>query len=259
METMTEHITSSEGAKLLRVSRQMFFYYVKKGRIRKIASEKRGGTLYNRDDIMRLRAELGRDDEPASIVVDWVKTTDLPNTLALDILVYDEPIIGDFNLYFSWLRKNPRITLAAFDGDKRTVVLAYINLLPLPEAAILAILKGERDEKSITAEEIKDFNREGEYILLAESAVTRPGHPEYLGTVLRELTDYWCQQWPQRKLAKIYAQAASDEGLYLIQKMFFAPMLGYPEDAYVLDLGRKNPSRFVREYQACIAARGRRA
>jgi uncharacterized short protein YbdD (DUF466 family) len=47
----------------------------------------------------------------------------------------------------------------------------------------------------------------------------------------------------------------SDEGLYLVQKLFFAPLFGFSDNAYVLDMQRKNPSRFVRNYQECIAAK----
>jgi hypothetical protein len=257
MRIEPEYITSREGERLLNTTRQMFFYYVQTGKIRKIPGETPRKTLYNREDILRLRAESKDESKSNGAIVDWVKITDLPNTLALDILVYDEPVIGDFTLYLSWLRKNPHITLAAFEAEHRDKVLSYINMLPLPESVIVSILKGERDEKTITAKEIENFSRDGDYFLLAESAVTRPGHPEYLGEVMHKFTEYWCNLGPQKKLKRIYAQAATDEGLFLIQKLFFAPLYNFPDDAYVLDLERKNPSRTIRQYQKCIASKGK--
>jgi hypothetical protein len=255
MPDSKDWITSREAEQELRISRQMFFYYVNKGRIRKQPTEKRGATLYNRGDILRLKAHIHTQEDIDHVFIDWVTPNDLPNTLALDILVYQEPVIGDYKLYLSWLKRNPHITLAAFNADDREEVLSYINVLPLAEDVIMSIMRGERDEHSITPEEIDDGSREGDYFLLAESAVTKPGEVKFINELLRELSDYWCDLWPKRKLRKIYAQTYSDSGLFLVQKMFFAPMYGYPEDAYVLDLTRKNPSRFVQGFQDCINAK----
>ena len=54
-----------------------------------------------------------------------------------------------------------------------------------------------------------------------------------------------------RRICRIYAQAVSEAGLYFVQKLFFAPLYEFPEDAFVLDVQRRNPSKFVHHFQAC--------
>jgi hypothetical protein len=249
-----EYITSSEGEKLLGVSRQRFFYYVSQGKIRREAGPSPRKSLYNKEDIIRLKATIGEAELLPELLIDWVQPMDLPKTMALDLVVYQEDLIGDFKLYFSWLKRNPNITLAAFSADRSTVY-GYLNLLPLKEQTIHHILKGERDETSISSEEIQIYQSGGEYTLLAESIVSHPDYPEVIGLILNRVASYWCEQWPQRKVTRIYAQTVSDEGLFLVQKLFFAPLFGFPDNAYMLDMQRKNPSRFVRSYQECIAAK----
>jgi hypothetical protein len=249
-----EYITSNEGEKLLGVSRQRFFYYVNQGKIRRQPGPSPRKSLYYKEDIVRLKASVGEPERLPELLVDWVQPVDLPKTMALDLVVYQEDMVGDFKLYFSWLKRNPHITLAAFDAT-RSIVYAYLNLLPLSEPTIHAILKSERGETSITSDEIQVYQDGGEYTLLAESIVSHPDYPEAIGIILNKVASYWCEQWPKRKVMRIYAQTVSDEGLYLVQKLFFAPLFGFPDNAYVLDMQRKNPSRFVRNYQECIAAK----
>src|SRR2546421_10467852 len=100
-----------------------------------------------------------------------------------------------------------------------TPFLAYISLVPLPEQIILSILKGERPELSISADEVETYERKGGYTLLAESVVVDPDHPEQLNTVLREVLAFWCKQYPDRYIEKIYADAATEHGDLLARKV----------------------------------------
>ena len=254
---IVEYITSNEAEKLLGVSRQRFFYYVNQGRISKKPGLTPRKTVYSKADILLLKGEISDGDRiETDIIVDWVQPSDLPKTLALDLVVYHEDMIGDFKLYLSWLKRNPNITLGAFDKSK-SIILAYLNLLPLDEEVILSILRGERDETNITSNEIKTYEGEGEFTLLAESIVAHPDHPEAIGSIMNSVSTYWCEQWPTRKVRRIYAQTVSDQGLFLVQRLFFAPLLDYPDNAYVLDMQRKNFSKVVRKYQECIEEKKR--
>ncbi len=134
----------------------------------------------------------------------------------------------------------------------RTGVLAYISLVPLPEQIILSILKGERPELSISADEVETYERKGGYTLLAESVVVDPDHPEQLNTVLREVLSYWCKQHPQRYIEKIYADAATEHGDMLARKLYFSPLYNVSDTAYVLDLRRPGISKVVRNFQECL-------
>ncbi len=148
--------------------------------------------------------------------------------------------------------RNPHVALAVYGSPTRERILAYISLLPLPESTIFAVLRGERHETKIHTEEVETYERQGGYTLLAESVVVDPDHSEQLNTLLTHLTDYWCEQYPDRYITKIYAQAESKRGDILIQKLFFAPREDLAPDAYMLNLARPGASRFVRRFQECM-------
>lgn len=249
-----EYVKASEGAKLLRMNPKRFFYYVRTREIRTKEGEGERKTLYNYEDIMRVRRELGIEQVPLT-VIDWVGPSDVPATVALDFIVYQEAIIADVNHYLSWVKKNPYISLAAFEANERKTVLAYIALLPLPENIILDVLRGKRSEMDIQSEELLAFEQPGGYDLLVESAVAHPDHPEQLSKVMKALVDFWCQQYPERYINKIYAQAVSEMGDILIQKLYFAARYDIAETAFMLDLKRPGASRLIRGFQNCLKSR----
>jgi len=251
----TQFVPSNEGERLLGVKRNLFFYYVKSGQIRvKPGTEEQERQLYSYEDILKVREKRNKKKKKPEVSIDWMRIPDMPNTLKLDFLVFEEASvhIGDINLYISWLKRNPYLTLTAFDANDRSKVLAYISLLPLPEKVILEVLRHERTETDIRPEEIETYEREGGYTLLAEGAVAHPDHAEQLSAVLRRFVTYWCDQYPQRYIEKIYAQAATEKGDVLIQKLYFAPLYDLADDAYLLDLRRKGASKIIKYYQACI-------
>ncbi|MBA3825608.1 MAG: hypothetical protein H0X24_17140 [Ktedonobacterales bacterium] len=254
MATNSDFVTSKEGELLLRVKRQMFFYYVKKGRIRKQESEKRGGTLYNRADILQLRNELQREEEPTAVNVDWMAISDLPAILALDIELYgeDEPL-ADISLYQAWWKKNPRTTIVAFEPSNRGRILAQCCLLPLTMETLDRVLSGNLNEAEISAAELESYQRKGKFNLLVESVIARPNHREALGPVLQGFANFWYEQWPERQIERIYGRAVSKEGEYLIRKLYFSPLYQYGEKAFVLDPKFNNPSRFIKSWKEKIA------
>ena len=148
-------------------------------------------------------------------------------------------------------RKNPNITLLAFEANNRGNVLAYLSLVPLPENIILSILKGEREETSISADEIETYERKGGYTLLAESAVTHPDHPEQLNHVLREALRYWCDQYPDRYIEKIYAQAATIAEISLSEDCFFLPCTIF-QKCLCARLEKPGIAKPVKIFQECI-------
>src|SRR6266704_4044702 len=214
--------------------------------------------MYVKEDVDKLAKEMrpfkkrGQASKELVTAVDWQKISDLPAILKLDLKVYQEQIVGDIALYISWERKNPKITLLSFESENRENVLAYISLVPLPEQIILSILKGERPELSISADEVETYERKGGYTLLAESVVVDPDHPEQLNTVLREVLSYWCREYPERHIEKIYADAATEHGDMLARKLYFSPLYHVSDTAYVLDLRRPGISKMVRNFQECL-------
>jgi hypothetical protein len=235
-----------------------FYRLVETGQIRKLIPPGKKQGMYPRSDIERLLSQspqyiqtLAEKKEP-EICVDWMTPKDLPFLLAFDTDAFEEEMIGSIPLYYSWWKKNPYTCLMAFEEGNRNKILAQVTMLPLDEDVIFSVLKGERKELSITADEIKSYDQGGEYTLLAENIITQPGHPEYVRPVLHQLTEFWCQEWPRIKVKKVFAETVSQGGLYLVQKMYFGPLYDIGEKAFVLDLRYKNPSRFIRSFQECI-------
>jgi hypothetical protein len=252
MEPTDRYVPSREGEKILGVKRNLFFYYVDSGQIRKLARQGEPD-LYNYTDILKVKEKRSnRRKKQLTTEVDWQKISDLPAILKLDFQVYHNELVGDINLYIAWERKNPKITLLSFEKGNRDNVLAYISLVPLPEEIILSILKGERAELSISPDEVETYDRKGGFTLLAESAVTHPDHPEQLNNVMRGILEFWCEQYPDRYIDKIYAQSATDAGDILIRKLYFSPLYHISDTAYVLDLRKRGVSKIVKRFQECI-------
>lgn len=255
-KTPPQYVSSREGAKILGVDTGRFFYYVQSGQIAKEPESKRRNARYNVADILRVKEKLlhkQRSKKTIHSFVDWIGVHDVLTSLQLDYRVYgSEVFLADLSYYAERVVRNPHVALAVYDSPKRERILAYISLLPLPESVIFEVLRGERHETGIRTEEVETYEGTGSYTLLAESVVVDPEHPEQLHTLLTHLTEYWCEQYPDRSIAKIYAQAESERGDILIQKLFFAPLENLAPNAYMLNMRRPGASRFVRRFQQCI-------
>ena len=269
---MEQLYSSSEARRKLNASTSTFKRLVDSGKIRKVTPPNKKQGMYVSTDVDRIAEEMkpfsgntryrnkqGRLNNDLSTATDWQKISDLPAILKLDLKVYQENIVGDIGLYISWERKNPKITMLSFESGNREHVLAYISLVPLPEQIILSILKGERPELSISPDEVETYERKGGYILLAESVVIDPDHPEQLNNVLREVLTHWCRQYPDRYIEKIYADAATDHGEMLARKLYFSPLYHVSDTAYVLDLRKPGISKIVRNFQECLKQKALRA
>ena len=269
---MSKNMIESEEAIKLYVeaglSANSFYRHAREGKIRKTLPELRErGALYNESDIKGIIGKkLGtsgsgkthrEERKQVATEVTWQKISDLPAILKLDLQVYKDNLVGDIGLYISWAKKNTKITLLSFESGNRDNVLAYISLVPLQEKVILSILKGERKELSIHPDEVENYEHKGEYTLLAESIVIHPDHPEQLNKVLGAMLAYWCQQYPERYIKKIYADAASEHGDVLVRKLFFSPLYDVSDTAYVLDLRKPGISRVVKRFQECLEAKSR--
>ena len=119
----------------------------------------------------------------------------------------------------------------------------------MPTSAMLS----SPEPTSIRADEVETYERKGGYTLLAESVVVDPDHPEQLNTVLREVLSYWCRQYPERYIEKIYADAATEHGDLLARKLYFSPLYHVSDTAYVLDLRKPGISKAVRTFQECLS------
>lgn len=251
------YVPWQEGADLLGVKRGSFFYLVESGQIKVEPGRKPRDGRYKLADILAIkerREKEGKVRKPYKkrtfwdpVVIDWVYPRDLVGVLRLDYLVYDDQQVADLGTYRPWLEKNHHIALAAYDRFHREKCLAYISILPIPdEKVIFDVLSGKRKEYSIKAEEIERYDRSGGYTLLANSAVAHPDRPDLLYKVLFRFTQFWLDQYPERYIRKIYAQAVSAKGDLLVQHFFMAPRPDLAFNAYELDLARPAASKVMR-------------
>ena len=241
------------------LDKNAFNYRIRKKEIATKEDES-GKTLYGVQSVIAVRNALlkraSRRDKQPEVIIDWLKPTDIPASLTLDQIVYREMFLAEAEVYMAWRRKNTYISMAAFDAKDRRTCYAYLGLIPLPESIILDILLGKKDEKEVTPDEILSYDQPGEYTLLANSAVVHPDHPELMSKVIRAIAKYWLEQYPEKRIKRIYAQTVSEEGRIMAQKLYLGPLYIFQnqgivkvKDAYVLDLNDTTASRIIREFQ----------
>jgi hypothetical protein len=249
------------------LDKNTFTYRVRKKEIA-IKDDESGKTLYGVQSTIAVRNALlkkaSRRDKQPEVILDWLQPTDIPAVLSLDQIVYHEMLLAEAEVYMAWRRKNLHISMAAFDAKDRRTCYAYIGLIPLPESIILDVLTGKKDEKEITPDEILTYDQPGEYTLLANSAVVHPDHPELINRVITAIANYWLEQYPERRIKRIYAQTVSEQGRIMAQKLYLGPLYMLQnqemvriEDAYVLDLDDVAASRIIREFQGKIATKAK--
>ena len=249
------YIPWQKGADMLGISRGSFFYLVESGQVRVESGSKPRHGRYNLADIEAIKQRRETQTKRKykkrltwdPVVIDWAYPRDLIGILRLDYLVYDSQMIADFATYKPWLEKNPHVAIGAYDRSDREKCLAYICVLPIPdENVIFDVLRGKREEYSIKAEEIEPYDRPGGYTLLANSAVAHPDRPDLLYKLLFRYAQFWLEQYPERYIRKVYAQAVSAKGDLLVQHFFMAPRTDLAFNAYELDLARPAASKVIR-------------
>ncbi len=252
------------------LSKNMLNYRVRAGDIK--TEEDKHGKIYEVESLLRVRDALIEEQYKETtkkrsipdVVLDWVRPEDVPSGLALDQVVYHEMFLASAEVYMAWRRKNPKISMGAFDAKDRRVRYGYIGLIPLPEPTILDVLMGKKDEKEITPDEILTYDKPGEYTLLANSAVIHPDYPELANRIIHAIMKFWIDQYPEKRIKRIYAQTVSEQGRTLAKKLYFGPLyvigeggLERVEDAYVLDMQEEAVSKIVRQFQEVLKAKDR--
>jgi hypothetical protein len=261
----TKYVTWSEGASILGVGRSSFFHLVDSGKISMEPGRGPRDGRYSLEDIQRVAEERAtghyrklshRRIRPTPVFIDWLSPDDIPSILRLDKIVYDEMFLAEMERYRQWSEKNGQLAIAAFDiKSNRQTMLAYIACLPLDESIILQIMRGEREETSITQDEIQSYEHPGPYTLLANSAVVHPKHPYLLRRVLQGMTDKWVERFPERYVSRVYAQSVSERGDLLISSFFMQPRYDLADNAYMLDLTRPARAKIIRQFQEKLRAK----
>lgn len=261
----TKYVTWSEGASILGIGRSSFFYLVESGKISIESGRGPRDGRYSLEDIQRVAEERvtgrhrkasHRRTRPTPVLIDWLSPDDIPAILRLDKIVYDEMFLAEMERYRQWSEKNGQLAIAAFDTkSNRQTMLAYIACLPLDESVILQIMREEREEISITQDEIQSYEHPGPYTLLANSAVVHPEHPYLLRRVLQGMIDAWIERFPKQYVSRVYAQSVSERGDLLISNFFMQPRYDLADNAYMIDLARPARAKMIRWFQEALQAK----
>lgn len=240
------------------LSRSVFNYRVRAGDI--ISKEDNLGKMYEIASIIKVKRELLHEEREKRKAVDtytdWIKITDVIAGLKLDRIVYNEEFLADMDHYRERKTKNPYTSIGVFDAHDRDTMYAYISLLPMTEETIMDILLGKRPETAITSKDILTYDESGEYSLLVSSVVHHPDHPNLIRRLLNAFMDYWVEQYPERRIKRIYAETVSEDGKRMANELRMSTMyrvvdehLERVENAYVLDMSEPAASKVIQRFQ----------
>jgi hypothetical protein len=248
------------------LDRHVFNYRVKSGDI--IVKEDELGKMYEVESVQKIRKTL-LDEEKAKRAalakhyIRWTTPHDVIASMILDREIYHEEYLADIEHYRERKSKNPFTSIAVFDTEKPDTMYAYISLLPLPEATIMDILLGKRDETGITSHDILTYDNPGEYMLLASSAAQHPSYKNLLGGLIHQYMEFWINLYPEKRIKRIYAQTVSDDGKRMVNELRMSGMyrtvndhLERIKDAYVVDLDEPAASRIIRAFQDKLKSKG---
>ncbi len=240
-----------------------FTHYARTGRVQKREGRGKRDHQYNKQDILQLQKDrkprkYHRREKQEEVLIDWISISDVPSGLKLAQTLYHENVdLADVIRYQAWRKSNPYISMGAFSSD-REVCYAVLMLVPLAEQVVLDVLSGKREESSIEDREIQLYDKPGDYTLLAASALCVPDRPSLLYRVISRFMDFFVAQYPEKYIARIYAQAVSDTGNLLVQHAFMTPRYDLSENAYMLDMARPSASKIIRQFQARLDTKGAR-
>ncbi len=252
--TIPGYIRFSEALSLFQpLTENAFNYRVRSGDIKQTKDEH--GKLYEIESIHTVRNFLLKEEQKkkyeGKIIIDFATPEDTPSGLKLDMQVYNIDIpLAEAATYQSWRKSgNNQLSIAAF-SENRSERFASIKLIPLTnEQTAIDILSKKRSEESIQPEEIRRYDESGPYIILALNAVALPEYPYLIYKLLHKWMDFWIEQYPERYIKKIYAQAVSESGFKMIQHFFMTPLYNLAPNAYVLDMAYPSASKTVSAFK----------
>ena len=264
-----EMMTSEQGLKLyaeVGLTENTFYRNAREGKIRKhLPKGKQRDALYNAEDIRKIvefyrkkrrgRVEVIRTKKDAQATTDWVQTSDLPYLLALDFEVFGEEEAVYLSITHTWWKKNPYMCRVLYNANDRKEVWGYVTMIPMYEETIFKLLRREMHERDIRTDHILTYEENQTYTVYVNAVVVKPEHQASLRTLINSLLNYWCEQYPKIKIAKIFAYAESDEGWSLIKHLFFAPRYDIGAKAFELDPLQVNPSKLIKAFQDCLKER----
>lgn len=236
-------------------------YRVRAGDI--LVKEDEHGKIYEIESIQKVKEYLlserqgQKEKYKGPFIIDWTTPADFASGIKLDMQVYDLDVaLADADTYLSWRKNNNnRLSIAAFSAD-RSERFASIKLMPLKDEQIaIDILSGKRSENDLQADEIRNYDEPGPYIILAIDAVALPDYPYLINRILRRWIEFWVEQYPERYVTRIYTQAVSESGIKMVQHFFMSPRFDLAPNAFMLDLAYPSVSKIIGSFQNQLKAK----
>jgi hypothetical protein len=288
-QNQEKYISSREGASILGVDRQSFFYYIESRNVRRRETNDGGKDKYeyNYHDLLAIKDEIkekraSRKKSAQKIRVeenavehkenlsgdtDWCKHDDLPYIYAMDCEIYGIEYSVPPTKTIQWWEKNKTAIRVLFDSKNRRDIWGCITILPIEEEAIFDLLRGDMSEQEIEAKHILAYESGKEYSCYITSCVVRPDKRKFFDKLFNSTMDYWCNH-PEIHIRKLYAfalgassdleEAEESDGLRFVKKLFFSPRYDIGDNAWELDLDHYNPSIAIRKFQQCIKGKRER-
>ena len=254
-----EFISNSDALALVRAggfSATTFYRWASKGLIpKRLAFGRQRGAEYSRPAILRLLEKrvvrATRQEQGLRGVTDWISFADLPFVQSLDLKLFEHTV--DMAITWQWWQRNPRMCRILYNASDRRDIWGAVTVMPLVEETLFRLLRHEMEERDIKPEDILPYEGGNEYSCYVTSLLIRPEHRVHLRTLLQSLFDYWCEQYPQIKISRLYADVTSEQGMYVVHHLFFSPLYDFPDTAFELrPLRAGNPSSLVSQFQRCI-------
>jgi len=237
----------------------VFNYRVKIGDI--LVKEEDGNKLYELASVLKTKMALLEEENAKKALLSnheirWTTVNDVPASMILDQAIYHETHLANIEHYQERKQKNPYTSCAVFDTEKANTMYAYISLLPLPEATIIDILLGKRDETELTSKDILAYDQPGEYNLLVSSVAQHPDYKHLLGGLIRFHMNFWVNIYPDKRIKRIYAETVSEDGKRIANELRMSTMhmmvdghVKRIENAYMIDMDEPVSSRVIRRFQ----------
>ena len=269
-------VSSREGATLLEIDRQSFFYYAESRNVqrREVNDGGKERYEYSYDDLLGIKDEIQErrankkhkyGDKTAKNnvkgITDWGVREDLPYIYALDCDTYGIEYSVPASRTLQWWQKNQAAIRVLFNSENRKDIWGCLTLLPMEEEIIFDLLRGDMSEQEIEAKHILAYEPGQAYSCYIASCVVRSDKMKFFNQLFNSITDYWCDH-PEIHICKLYGfvlgvstdalKTEENDGLRMVKKLYFSPRYDLGNNAWELDLDRYNPSIAIQRFQACI-------
>jgi hypothetical protein len=254
-----QYLSASEAIEILKMPPATFYRLAKEGKIKKhYSSAVSKHAEYDAEEIARLASKQRRETHPQEEgATDWIKSTDMGKMYDLEYTVYGDET-GNPSIIRKWYERNPNICRVLYNKADRKDFWGAINMLPLEEETIFKLLRGEiRDIDLDAQKDILTFEKPREYDFYVASVIVQPQRRQHFPMLINSLFDFWCEQAPERTIRRIYGRIVAPDGELMAKRLFFSPLWNISDTAYMLDLKRPNPSRFVQALQYCIQSKSK--